>query len=92
MAGRAGRGIALSAALPPPAFLQTKNSFYRQKNSSPGGRCTEYGSVRLKFEEVEVDVGLESEVWKTAQHVMSALDFGEIVAEAITSYRRRPGQ
>ena len=38
-----------------------------------------------------MDIGLESEVWKTAQHVMSAQDFGEIVAEAIRSYRRPPG-
>lgn len=35
--------------------------------------------------------GLAPEVWKTAQHVMSAQHFGEIVAGAITSYKRLPG-
>lgn len=34
---------------------------------------------------------LESEIWKTAQRVMSAEDFRDIVVSAVMSYKRLPG-
>jgi hypothetical protein len=38
-----------------------------------------------------MDYELESEVWTVAQQVMPSEYFREIIANAITSYRRHPG-
>lgn len=38
-----------------------------------------------------MDYGLESEVWKTAQRIMLADCFRDVVVDAVTTYRRLPG-
>lgn len=38
-----------------------------------------------------MDYGLESEVWKSAQRIMPADCFRDVVVDAVTTYRRLPG-